>query len=99
MADLEVGELGLIAGLAEDLEAGLDEGGDAAAEDSLLAEEVGLGLLGEGGLQDSSAGGADALGVAKREGEGCAAGILLRRANRFYRSWPSPPSRDAHASC
>ena len=52
MADLEVGELGLVAGLAEDLEAGLDEGGDAAAEDGLLAEEVGLGLLGEGGLED-----------------------------------------------
>ena len=75
--DLEVGELGLVAGLDEGLEARLDEGGGAAAEDGLLAEEVGFGLFGEGGFEDSGAGAADALGVAEGEGEGGAAGILL----------------------
>ena len=64
--DLEVGELGLIAGLGEGLEACLDQGGGAAAEDGLLAEEVGLGLLGEGGFEHAGAGAADALGVAER---------------------------------
>jgi hypothetical protein len=88
VAALEVGKLGLVASLAERLEASLDEGGDAAAEDSLLAEEVGFGLFGEGGLEDSGAGGADALGVAEGEGERGAAGILLhgyerRRAAAF----------------
>ena len=75
--DLEVGELGLVAGLGEGLEACLDEGGGAAAEDGLLAEEVGLGLFGEGGLEDSGAGAADAFGVGEGEGEGVAAGVLL----------------------
>ena len=75
--DFEVGELGLVAGFDEGLEACLDEGGGAAAEDGLLAEEVGLGLFGEGGLEDSGAGAADALGVGEREGEGVAAGVLL----------------------
>ena len=47
---LVVGDLGLVAGLDERLEAGLHELGDAAAEHGLLAEEVGLGLLREGRL-------------------------------------------------
>ena len=68
--DFEVGELGLVAGFDEGFEACLDEGGGAAAEDGLLAEEVGLGLFGEGGLEDSGAGAADALGVAERRGRG-----------------------------
>ena len=75
--DLEVGEFGLVAGLGEDLEACLDEGGGAAAEDGLLAEEVGLGLFGEGGFEDAGAGAADALGVGEGEGEGVAGGVLL----------------------
>ena len=49
----------------------------AAAEDGLLAEEVGFGLFGEGGFEDAGAGAADALGVAESEGEGVAAGVLL----------------------
>ena len=75
--DFEVGELGLVAGFDEGFEACLDEGGGAAAEDGLLAEEVGFGLFGEGGLEDAGAGAADALGVAEGEGEGGAAGVLL----------------------
>ena len=56
---LEVGELGLVAGLDERLEAHLDERRDAAAQDGLLAEQVGLGLLGEGRLEDARPGRAD----------------------------------------
>ena len=77
MEDLEVGELGLVAGLGEDFEASLDERGGAAAEDGLLAEEVGLGLLGEGGFEDAAAGSADALGVGERVGVRFAGGVLL----------------------
>ena len=79
MENFEVGELGLVAGLDQGLEACLDQRGGASAEDSLLAEEVGLGLFGEGGLEDAGASGADALGVAEREREGGAAGVLLDR--------------------
>ena len=52
---LEVGDLGLVAGLDERFEAGLDQLGDAAAEHGLLAEQVGLGLLLEGRLDDAGA--------------------------------------------
>ena len=44
---LVVGDLGLVAGLDERLEAELDQPRDAAAEHGLLAEEVALGLLRE----------------------------------------------------
>ena len=74
---LEVGQLGLVAGLHERLEGGLDEGRDAAAEERLLAEEVGLGLLGEGRLEDAGAGAAEAAGVGHDPGAGRAGGVLL----------------------
>ena len=62
---LEVGELGLVAGLDERLEAGPHEGGGAAAEHGLLAEQVGLRLLGERRLEDSGSRGADPTGVGR----------------------------------
>ena len=46
---------GLVACFGEDLEAVLDELGGGAAEDCLLAEQVGFGLFGEGGLDDACA--------------------------------------------
>ena len=49
---LVVGDLGRVAGLDERLEPGAHELGGAAAEDGLLAEEVGLGLFLEGRLED-----------------------------------------------
>src|SRR3546814_9040801 len=55
----EVGRLGLVASLDEGLEASLHEGGEAAAEHHLLAEEIGLGLLREGRLEHAGAGAAD----------------------------------------
>ena len=77
MQHFEVCKLRLVTSLDQCLKASLDQRGGAAAEDGLLAEEVGLGLFGEGGLEHSGAGAADAFGVAQREREGVAAGILL----------------------
>ena len=67
MQALEVRDLGLVAGLDERVEARLDEVGQAAAEHDLLAEQVGLGLLGERGLDDAGARAADAPRVGQRE--------------------------------
>jgi len=77
--DLEVGELGLVAGLGEDFKSCLAEGDGSAAEDSLFAEEVSFGLFGEGGFEHAGAGAANALGVAEGERHGGAAGVLLHR--------------------
>ena len=68
--DFEVGALGLIAGLDQGFEARLDERADAAAEHGLLAEEIGLGLFLEGGLEHAGAGAADALEVAEARARG-----------------------------
>ena len=57
---LEVGDLRLVAGVDQRLEAGLHQRADAAAEHGLLAEQIGLGLLREGRLDDAGAGDADA---------------------------------------
>src|SRR3989442_5443218 len=85
---LEIGDFGLIASLDERVEARLDERADAATEDGLLAEQVGLGLFGEGGFDYAGAGAADSAGVRKRKLLGFAGGILLdgqqaRRAAAF----------------
>ena len=68
---LEVGDLGLVAGLDQRLEARLDERAHAAAEHRLLAEEIGLGLLGERRLEHARARRADARGV-RRARSACA---------------------------
>src|SRR5215207_4897353 len=73
---LEVGDLGLVAGLGQGLEAGLDERGGPAAEDGLLAEQVGLGLLLEGGDQRPGPGAADRPCVALGQVPGLAGGVL-----------------------
>ena len=88
MHALEIGDFGLIASLDERVEARLDERADAATEDGLLAEQVGLGLFGEGGFDYAGAGAANAAGVRKRKLLGFAGGILLdgqqaRRAAAF----------------
>ena len=87
--DFEVGDLGLVAGFDEGLEAGLDERGGAAAEDGLLAEEVGLGLFGEGGFEDAGAGAADALGVAE---SALARALPLASCSTATRAGTPPPS-------
>ena len=55
----------------------LDELGDAAAQDGLLAEQVGLGLLAEGGPDGAGARAADGLGVGQDQRPGIAGGVLL----------------------
>ena len=67
---LEVGELGLVAGLDERLERHLDQRRGAAAQDGLLAEQVGLGLLGERRLEDAGARGADRPARTRGRGRG-----------------------------
>ena len=74
---LEVGELGLVAGLDERLEGHLHEGRGAAAEDALLAEEVGLGLLGERRLEDAGAGVAERPRVGEDARPGRPGGVLV----------------------
>ena len=64
---LEVGHLRRVARLDEGLEAGLHERREAATEDRLLAEEIRLGLLAEGRLDDARAAAADRGGVRERD--------------------------------
>ena len=73
---LEVGHLGLVAGFDERLEARLHQRADAAAEDGLLAEQVGFGFFGERGLDDAAAGAADAFGVGQADLERFVAGAV-----------------------
>ena len=77
MLAFEEGHLRLVAGLNQGLETGLDEVGKAAAEDSLFAEEVSFGLFAEGGLDDTGAGAADALGVSQGHFLGLAGSVLV----------------------
>ena len=49
------------------------------SEHGLLPEEIGFGLLGKGGLQDTGSGGADALGVGQGQLRGVARGVLVHR--------------------
>ena len=74
---LEVGGFGLVSSLDEGLECTLDQLGDAAAEDGLLSEQVGLGLFLEGGFEDAGAGAADAARVGEAEGFGLAGYVLM----------------------
>ena len=77
MEALEVRDLGLVAGLDEGLEAVHDELRGATAQDGLLAEEVGLGLLGEGRADAAGPQAADGLAVRLRDVPRLARGVLL----------------------
>ena len=77
MAGLKVGHLGGVAGLDQRVEASLDQLADAAAEHCLLTEQVGLGLLLEGRLEDAGAAGTDAGGVGQGDLLGLAGVVLL----------------------
>jgi hypothetical protein len=50
---------------------------DATAQDDLLAEQVGLGLFLEGGLEHTGAGAADAPGVGEADGVGLTGDVLV----------------------
>src|SRR5207253_10632895 len=61
----------------ECLEAVDDQAGEAPAQHRLLSKEVGLGLLGEGGLDEAGPRGADAVGVGDARGLGLPGGVLV----------------------
>ncbi len=79
MDTLKIGALGLVPGLDQRVESGLHQGGDAAAEDALLAEQVCLGLLLEGGLKHAGAGAADARRIGQRYILGVSGMVLIYR--------------------
>src|SRR6266511_3465201 len=79
---LVIGHLGLVARFDERLEPEADQLRDAAAQDRLLAEEVGLRLLGERRLDHPRARGADTGAVGERELARVAARILRDRDHR-----------------
>ena len=77
MENLEVGHLGLVSGFHEGFKSCLDQCRGAAAENGLLAEKIGLGLFLEGGLENSRACAADALGPCEGGLLGFAALVLI----------------------
>ena len=79
---LVVRDLRRVARIDQRLEAGPDELRRAAAEDGLLAEEIGLGLLLERRLEDPRAAGADPDRVRECDLSRVAGGILLDRDQR-----------------
>ena len=74
---LEVRDLRLVAGRDQRLEARLHQRGHAAAQHRLLAEEIRLGLLGEGRLDDARARTADGLRVRERRLARAAGRVLV----------------------
>src|SRR5690349_1641589 len=73
---LEVGEARVVTGLYQRLEASPHQLAGAAAEDGLLAEEVGLALVLEARLDDRRAAAADRRGVGEDEAVGGAGRVL-----------------------
>src|SRR6185295_19033500 len=74
---LEVRDLGLVSRVDERVEARLHELADAAAQDDLLAEPVGLDLFGERRRDDAGARRTDALRVGERGLLGLAGNVLV----------------------
>src|SRR5579863_682163 len=79
MHALEVGNFWLISGGYERVEPSFNEFAHAAAEHGLLAEEVGLGFLGERRFENARACATETLGVGKCERPGIARCVLLDR--------------------
>ena len=73
----EVGVLRSVARLHQSLEAQLHQLHYAAAEDGLLAEEIGLRLILEGGLHDAASRAADARRISQGQIQGLPRGVLL----------------------
>ena len=82
MAGLEVSHLRLVASLDQRIETGVDQLGDTAAQNGLLAEQVGLSLLLEGGLQDACTAGTDAGSISQSDVLGLAGVVLLHADQR-----------------
>src|SRR5438046_3520029 len=81
---LEVGDLRRVSGSREGLDPGLAQRGDAAAQDGLLAEQIGLRFLAERRLEHARAGAADPRGIGERIGQRIAARILVHRDERRH---------------
>ena len=81
---LEVGHFRGVAGLGERVEARLHQRGDTATQHRLLAEQIGLRLLGEGGADDAGARAPDPGRVRERVRQRRAAGILMHRDQRGH---------------
>ncbi len=79
MDALEVGVLRLVTGLHQHLKAAAHQVHHAAAQHGLLAEQVGLGLVVEGGLHHPRPRAADARDVGQGDLVGVAGGVLLHR--------------------
>src|SRR6266849_1743660 len=77
MQALKVGDLGLISGLDQGFKSLLDERSQSTTEDGLFSEQITLRLFFESGLQNSVAGRANSVGVAKR------VSLCLLRAGSF----------------
>ena len=74
---LEVRHLRRVPGLDQRLVPRLHQRRHAAAQDDLLAEQVGLGLFPEGRLEDARAGAADPRRVGERHVLGVPRGVLV----------------------
>ena len=77
MDAFEIGIFGLIAGFHQDFETAAHQVNDAAAQNGLFTEQVGLGLLIHRGLQDPRTGSADPGDVSQGDIIGLAGGILF----------------------
>src|SRR5208282_121836 len=69
---LEVSNVGLIAGIDQSFESGKNQLAGATAQDCLLSKKIGFCFFLEGGLQHSSPGAADGMGIGKSSLEGFA---------------------------
>ena len=79
MAALEIRHFRRVTGFDEGFVAGHDEVRQTAAQHRLLAEQIGFALFLEGRLDDAGAAAADRRGVAQRDFEGVARGVLVDR--------------------
>ena len=82
MAGLKVCHLGLVASFHQRIEAGVDQLGNTAAQHGLLAEQIGLGLLLEGGLQNACTACADAGSISQCDILGLTGVVLLHADQR-----------------
>jgi hypothetical protein len=84
MQAFEIGHFRRVAGFHQGLKTGADQLHQAAAEHGLFAEQVGLALLAEVGLDDARATAADRAGVSQAEVQGVAGGVLVHRDQAWH---------------
>ena len=77
MYTLEVCISGIVTSLNQSLETSLHQSTYSATQNCLLTEQIGLGLLGEGGLDGACTQSAQSLGVSQAQRPGLAVRVLL----------------------